>query len=298
MIALEPSFVEQMPACVSAKLDDYGIIAVSGEDAEGFLQSQLTCDLHQLAEQPYLYGAHCEPTGKAFSNFWLVPSAQGFLLIMHRSALPGSLSQLKKYGVFNKVDIEDVSDDWFIAGVFGTETDDFIANLNENTLQLNVGSQPNQYVLLSPTTISTDYPQTYWDALEIERVRPQLTADTSQQFVPQMLNIQALGGISFDKGCYIGQETIARMKYLGRQKRALYRLSGQATAVVPGTELERKVGDNWRRTGTVIMAVNRSEKLQDLLAVLPLDIEDGTPVRVRGDEASLLEIHSLPYQLG
>lgn len=298
MIALETSFVEQMPACVSAKLDDYGIIAVSGEDAEGFLQSQLTCDLRQLAQCPFLYGAHCEPSGKAFSNFWLLPSSQGFLLIMHRSAIAGSLAQFKKYGVFNKVDIEDVSDDWFITGLFGTETDAFIADLNENTLQLKVGSQPNQYLLLSPATISTDYPQAYWDALEIERVRPQLTADNSQQFVPQMLNLQALGGVSFDKGCYIGQETIARMKYLGRQKRALYRLSGEAAKIVPGTELERKVGDNWRRTGTVIMAVNRSENQQDLLAVLPLDIEKGTSVRVRGDEASLLEIHSLPYQLG
>ena len=113
-----------------------------------------------------------------------------------------------------------------------------------------------------------------------------------------MLNIQALDGVSFNKGCYIGQETIARMKYLGKQKRALFRLSGKAAEVKPATELERKVGDNWRRAGTVIMAVNRSPQSFDLLAVLPSDIEQDTPIRVKGDDDSLLEIHSLPYQLG
>ncbi|MGM0525613.1 MAG: YgfZ/GcvT domain-containing protein [Pseudomonadota bacterium] len=298
MIALNQSFIEQPSECVSAKLDDYGIIQVSGDDANSFLQGQLTCDMQQLKQQSFVYGAHCDPTGKAFSVFWLVPWQASFLLIMHRSAVAGSLAQFKKFGVFNQVTLEDVSDNWTVAGVFGTQADQVITDQNDDTIIIKVGSEPLQYLLLSPTTISTDYSQLYWDALEIERVRPQLTADNSQQFVPQMLNVQALGGVSFDKGCYIGQETIARMKYLGKQKRALFRLSGQAQAVKPGTELERQVGENWRRAGTVIMAVNRSEQLQDLLAVLPSDIEQDTSIRVRGDDASLLEIHSLPYQLG
>lgn len=135
--------------------------------------------------------------------------------------------------------------------------------------------------------------------LEIERVRPQLTVENSQAFVPQMLNIQAWDGVSFDKGCYIGQETIARMKYLGKQKRALFRLSGNvARAVKPGQQLEKAIGENWRRAGTVIMAVNRTDTQTDLLAVLPSNIDADTAIRVQGDDASLLEIHSLPYQLG
>lgn len=296
MIALDTDFTQQIPSAVSVKLDDYGIIQVAGEDANRFLQGQLTCDIEQLSDKPFLYGAHCDPTGKVFSVFWLVPWQQRLLLIMHKSAITGSMAQLQKYGVFNKVEIADVTEQWHISGHFGEQPT--LPQRDDDTLLLQVGSAPQQYLLLSRQPISTDYPQPYWDALEIERVRPQLTADNSQQFVPQMLNIQALDGISFNKGCYIGQETIARMKYLGKQKRALFRLSGNANGVLPATELERKVGDNWRRAGTVIMAVNRSEHLTDVLAVLPSDIEQDTPIRVKGDDASLLEIHSLPYQLG
>lgn len=296
MIALDTLFTQQQPEAISAKLDDYGIIELSGADAHSFLQGQLTCDLKRLEQQPFLYGAHCDPTGKAFSVFWLMPTAHSFLLIMHKSAIAGSLSQFKKYGVFNQVEINDVTSEWHISGHFGRQVSR--PEQDDSTYVLMLGEQPQQALVVSQTAISTEYPQRYWDALEIERVRPQLTVENSQQFVPQMLNIQALDGVSFNKGCYIGQETIARMKYLGKQKRALFRLSGTAAAAHPATELERKVGDNWRRAGTVIMAVNRSPQLIDLLAVLPSDIEQDTPIRVKGDDDSLLEIHSLPYQLG
>lgn len=296
MIALDTLFTQQQPDAISATLDDYGIIAVSGADAESFLQGQLTCDLQRLSDKPFLYGAHCDPTGKAFSVFWLVKTAAGFLLIMNKSAIAGSLAQFKKYGVFNQIEVIDATDEWHISGHFGSAL--ALSDADEKTHVIMLGEQPQQALVVSQTAISTEYPQSYWDALEIERVRPQLTAENSQQFVPQMLNIQALDGVSFNKGCYIGQETIARMKYLGKQKRALFRLSGTATAIKPATELERKVGDNWRRAGTVIMAVNRSPQSFDLLAVLPSDIEQNTPIRVKGDDDSLLEIHSLPYQLG
>ncbi|HIC72881.1 MAG TPA: folate-binding protein, partial [Alphaproteobacteria bacterium] len=269
----------------------------AGEDANRFLQGQLTCDIEQLSDKPFLYGAHCDPTGKAFSVFWLVPWQQRLLLIMHKSAITGSMAQLQKYGVFNKVEIADVTEQWHISGHFGEQPT--LPQRDDDTLLLQVGSAPQQYLLLSRQPISTDYPQPYWDALEIERVRPQLTSENNQAFVPQMMNLQAWDGISFDKGCYIGQETIARMKYLGKQKRALFRLSGKVTAqVTPGVQLEKAIGDNWRRAGTVIMAVNRTDTHVDLLAVLPSDIDADTAIRVRDDDASLLEIHSLPYQLG
>lgn len=297
MIALDTSFTQHPPESISVNLTDYGIISVSGDDASTFLQGQLTCDVQRLTEQPYLFGSLCDPTGKAFSVFWLIDAGNELLMVMHHSAIDSSLAQLQKYGVFSQVTIEDVSSEWSLRGLFG---DQVTANDSDDNsvISITVGTEPLQIMQLSRATLAAEYPHPYWDALEIERVRPQLTGVNSQQFVPQMLNVQALDGISFDKGCYIGQETIARMKYLGKQKRALWRLSGQAQGIEPGTQLERKVGDNWRRAGTVISAVNRSEQLQDCLAVLPSDIELDTPIRVRGDEASLLEIHSLPYQLG
>lgn len=296
MVELKQALMNSNEDCLSVQLTDYGILSVSGEDADSFLQGQLTCDVRKLDQEDWLYGAHCDPTGKAFSNFWLLRHDSAILLVMHQSALEGSLTQLKKYGVFSKVDIEDVSKNWHLIGFIGSEAK---KALPADSLALHLGQQPDQFIVLSRQEVSTDYPQPFWDALEIERVRPQLTLENSQAFVPQMLNIQAWDGISFDKGCYIGQETIARMKYLGKQKRALFRLSGQvAEAVKPGQQLEKAIGENWRRAGTVIMAVNRTDTQTDLLAVLPSNIEADTAIRVQGDDASLLEIHSLPYQLG
>ena len=297
MVELTQHFTDANQDHLSVQLVDYGILSVSGEDADSFLQGQLTCDLRKLGQDNCLYGAHCDQTGKAFSIFWLYRENDSVFLVMHRSAIEGSLAQLKKFGVFSKVIIEDVSNDWNIAGVFGSKAASVAAEFDGRVMQ--VGTSPDQYLLLSQQPISTDYPQPYWDALEIERVRPQLTSENIQAFVPQMMNLQAWDGISFDKGCYIGQETIARMKYLGKQKRALFRLSGKVTAqVTAGTQLEKAIGENWRRAGTVIMAVNRTDTQVDLLAVLPSDINTDTAIRVRDDDASLLEIHSLPYQLG
>lgn len=297
MVELTQHFSDANLDSLSVQLTDYGILSVSGADADSFLQGQLTCDLRKLDQNNWLYGAHCDQTGKAFSVFWLCREADAVLLIMHRSAIEGSLAQLKKYGVFSKITAEDVSDDWHIAGVFGNKAASVASEFDGRVIQ--VGTSPDQYLLLSQQPISTDYSQPYWDALEIERVRPQLTSENNQAFVPQMMNLQAWDGISFDKGCYIGQETIARMKYLGKQKRALFRLSGKVTAqVTPDMQLEKAIGDNWRRAGTVIMAVNRTDTHVDLLAVLPSDIDADTAIRVRDDDASLLEIHSLPYQLG
>lgn len=296
MVELKQALMDSNEDCLSVQLADYGILSVSGEDTDSFLQGQLTCDVRKLDQEDWLYGAHCDPTGKAFSNFWLFRHDNAALFVMHKSALEGSLTQLKKYGVFSKVDIGDVSTCWQVAGFIGNKAKDA---LPADSLTLHVGQQPDQFIVLSRQAVSTDYPQPFWDALEIERVRPQLTVENSQAFVPQMLNIQAWDGVSFDKGCYIGQETIARMKYLGKQKRALFRLSGNvAQAVEPGQQLEKAIGENWRRAGTVIMAVNRTDTQTDLLAVLPSDIDADTAIRVQGDDASLLEIHSLPYQLG
>lgn len=299
MIALNQSIVQQAPKNMTVALDHYGVISVAGDDAKQFLHGQLTCDVQGLQQQTHLFGAHCDPTGKMFSAFWLIPYQDQLLLVMRRDAIAASLAQFKKYSVFSKVVIEDASNDWFISGLIGSEAQALCVSDDSLGIAIQIDSEPEQWLQLTKQPFTTEYPADYWDALEIERVRPQLSADNSQQFVPQMLNIQAFDGISFTKGCYIGQETIARMRYLGKQKRALFRLSGSAAVTIaPATELERQVGDNWRRAGTVIMAVNRSEHQYDLLAVLPNDIEQGTAIRVKGDDDSFLEIHSLPYQLG
>ncbi|MDN7126635.1 tRNA-modifying protein YgfZ [Pseudidiomarina sp. 1APR75-33.1] len=313
MIVLTTEFTKAPPEYVTVSVDDHGIIQVSGPDTESFLQGQFTCDLAQLSENDWLFGAHCDNKGKALSVFRILRYRDGVLIVTSKPSLEASLNQLQKYGVFNKVEIRDATADFQLVGVFGTAAPARLAELLDTPLRtpdsnsvshcedaevLSLGTHPDQYLCLNRgESLPTNSDLRYWQALEIERGRPTLFSGTIQEFVPQMLNVQALNGISFSKGCYIGQETVARMKYLGKQKRALFRLSGHGKQVATGATVEQQLGENWRRAGTVINAVNRADQHLDVLAVLPSDIESTTPLRIKDDDASLLEIYPLPYQL-
>lgn len=310
---LTTEFTKAQPEYVSVSLDDYGVICLTGPQTDEFLQGQLTCDMRQLSAHGWLYAAHCDNKGKALSTLFVVRWDEKVLLISHKDAIAASLAQLQKFGVFSNTEITDATSQWGRYGVFGTQAQSKLAALlgqpltqeglqpvtqTTTELVLQVGHSPDQFILISSVDrIATQAKQEVWNALEIERGRPTLVSGTLLEYVPQMLNVQALGGISFTKGCYIGQETIARMKYLGKQKRALFRLVGQGQPVQAGTTIEQQLGDNWRRAGTVINAVSRADNQLDLLAVLPSDIEAGTKLRVKDDDASLLEIYPLPYTL-
>jgi hypothetical protein len=126
---------------------------------------------------------------------------------------------------------------------------------------------------------------------------PGLSAVHRAQFVPQMCNLQALNGISFTKGCYMGQETVARMKYRGGNKRALYILQGQATvAVTPESTLELALEESFRPQGTILEAVQIDGQLL-LTAVLPNDTADDAVFRIAEDPQSQLTLVARPYSL-
>lgn len=310
---LSTEFTKAPPEYVTVSLTDYAVISLSGPQTDEFLQGQLSCDLKALGAHNWLYAAHCDNKGKALSTLFVTRAQDQVLLITSKDAAAASLAQLQKYGVFSQTEIVDASDRYAVYGVFGTAAPARLAEWVASPLQadvaqatttfehgvvLTLGSTPDQYMLLSEkANFPTNSESSLWHALEIERGRPTLVSGTILEYVPQMLNVQALHGISFTKGCYIGQETIARMKYLGKQKRAMFRLVGQGKSVAAGVTVEQQLGDNWRRAGTVINAVSRADNHLDLLAVLPSDIEADTPLRIKDDDASLLEIYPLPYNL-
>lgn len=138
---------------------------------------------------------------------------------------------------------------------------------------------------------------TRWLLAHIQHGLSYLEQESIGQYVPQMLNLQAQDAISFDKGCYLGQEMVARMKYLGKNKRATYILSAPANGTpVAGSEIEMQLETNWRRAGQVINAVNINQQLW-LLAVLPNDTTANTRLRLAAEPDTLLELQPLPYTL-
>lgn len=301
-------------------LDDWALATISGADSEKYLQGQVTADVAQLGEHQHLLVAHCDPKGKMWSNLRLFRRQDGFAIIERRSLRDAQLTELKKYAVFSKVTIV-ADDENVLLGVAGFQARAALKTLfselpdadkpliNDGATSLLWFEYPDERFLLV-TDVATAERVTealrgeaqfnnsqQWLALNIEAGLPIIDAANSAQFIPQATNIQALGGISFKKGCYTGQEMVARAKFRGANKRALWYLAGNASRVPEaGEDLELKMGENWRRTGTVLAAVQLDDGRVLVQVVMNNDMEADSVFRVR-DDANTLSIQPLPYSL-
>ncbi|MBD1389991.1 folate-binding protein YgfZ [Neiella sp. HB171785] len=267
-------------------LSDLGVIQVSGADQTSYLQGQLTCDLTKLDEQGWLAGSHCDAKGKMWSNFVMLKSDQGILLVMDKHVLSASLSALQKFGVFAKVDITDASDSLYIYGDLDQTTE---------TPAIAKAQLPFGCLWLSAELVDHETETTDWTVQQIKAGWPLLAnAEQVSEFVPQMLNQADIGAISFKKGCYIGQETVARMQYLGKQKRATFYLTGEAPSEALG-DIEVNRNGNWRKAGTIINAATDSQNQLHLLAVLASDASAEQQYRLSQAPQTPLQIQDLPY---
>lgn len=160
--------------------------------------------------------------------------------------------------------------------------------------------EAERWLLASESPLVLSLPigdEALWWGLDIKAGIPHLEAVHQGEYIPQMLNLQALDGISFTKGCYMGQEIVARAKYRGANNRALFVLAGQASGpVASGDTLEIQLGDNWRRSGMVLNAWQQDGQLW-LTAVLPKDTEADASFRLKQEEGSRVSLQPLPYSL-
>lgn len=289
------------------------LISVSGQDQLSYLHGQLTQDLNLISEQQFLWAGHCSPKGKLWGAFKLFKYQSKFYLLGSPAECEASARELKKYGVFAKVEINLHEN----ANLFGIITSDFAATCAQLNISFNDTQNSCEFaggialkldetrliVLLNedaelPSDITLENDTTEFEEAAILAGEPALSSDYIEEFVPQMINLQAIGGISFKKGCYTGQETVARMRYLGKNKRAMYIVQGNASQAVEDTDLEIKLEDNWRRAGKVIRQVfNANSNTYSALAVLPNDTEIDATLRLKQSPEQLVSIQPLPYSL-
>ncbi|RUO31974.1 tRNA-modifying protein YgfZ [Aliidiomarina sedimenti] len=272
------------------------VVVASGADAESFLQGQLTADVQKLPPEQWSYAGHCDAKGKLLAVMRLWRSGGDFYLLMPRASIEHSLGQLKKFSVFSKVELAEQSGEFEVelspvsSPLFALETaDDAHFSLGLGDAQLRIRPAGIDTDGDDTTTDEPEIDDEAWLRYEIEHGVACLTDATVQQFVPQMVGLDRLAGINYKKGCYIGQETIARMHYLGQNKRAARYLVGSADKIpAAGADLERSLGESWRRAGAVLNAVRYDSGEVAVLAVLPADLENDATLRIKGDEASRL----------
>lgn len=284
-------------------LTKIAITRIAGQDRVKYLQGQVTCDVNALQPGQNTLGGHCDPKGKLWSNFRLLCLEESLLMLTTPSVLERQLPELKKFAVFSKVEI--ATDERHATGIAGTGSDAWIADhfgLVQSGLVdggMAVKIEQDRWLLVSDQQAEAlpAGDESLWWGLEIKAGLPHMEAVHQGEFIPQMLNLQALDGICFTKGCYMGQETVARAKYRGANNRALFLLAGVASEpVASGDTLEIRLGDNWRRSGMVLNAWQQDGQVW-LTAVLPKDTEADALFRLKQDESASLTLQSLPYAL-
>ncbi|PKI12695.1 tRNA-modifying protein YgfZ [Colwellia sp. 12G3] len=308
----------QLPETYLIELSDFGAISLSGAEQTSYLQGQVTCDVNNSTESNLLVGAHCDAKGKVFSVFRLINRSSAHLLLQPKASIESSLKELRKFGVFAKVTIDAIEDLSFIALVgeqantllqqeFSQVPDSLspVVQVGTTSLVYICGDQPRYIIIDEQVTIKSlvqklalpTYSQAVWNLLEITQGFPILSTSTSGHYVPQMLNLQAINGISFTKGCYLGQETVARMQYLGKNKRALFCLKAQLEQPFQSDDvIEKQLGENWRKGGDILAHYQADDGSCVMQAVLAND-GDLPSLRIASQVDSVVTNQALPYTL-
>jgi hypothetical protein len=218
------------------------VIAISGVDAATFTQGQVTCDIDVLTEQNSLFGAFCNPKGRVISLFNIFKRLNIYYLIVPTGLSDVLIKRLKMFIFRSKVDIQDVSENFCL---FGLSSTSFISNA-ESFAKFNITESANNSILLITKNQQEQFTQSEdivilddtakWDIDLIVAGIPRVTDKTTELFIPQPLNLDALGAISFTKGCYTGQEIVARLHYKGSSKRRTC-IFKSSVMVAPGTDL-------------------------------------------------------------
>jgi folate-binding protein YgfZ len=296
-------------------LSHEGILAVRGADASKFLQGQLTCNLNYLSDTQASLGARCTQKGRMQSSFRILLEGDGVLLAMATELLEPQLADLKKYAVFSKSKLTDESHAWVRFGVdhgddaltglglaLPAETDSVVRNdgliairVSPNRAELWVAVDKADDIKGTLSTVLPERDLNQWLLGQIRAGIGQVMPATRELFIPQMLNLQAIGAVSFKKGCYTGQEIVARMQYLGKLKRRLYRLQLDASELPePGAQLFSPTHAS--SIGEVVIAA-RTEQNIELLAVLQAEAAEGGDIHLSALEGPALQLLDLPYEL-
>lgn len=307
-------------ADVFADLSHYGLISAHGEDATTFLQGQFTNDIREVTEQHAQLSAYCNPKGRILANFMIFKRADTLYLRIPRNILEAVLKRLRMFVLNARVTLEDASQSLVHMGYSGPNAENELRERLEEppvavwdciqtdglTIIRLPGIHPRFEIFgelddskklwgaLNVNGAAVGEPA--WSWLDIQAGIPTIGAETSEAFVPQMVNMQLINGVSFKKGCYTGQEVVARMQYLGKLKRRMYHAHIEAdSAPATGDELYSSTSSSGQGSGKIVNVQPSPEGGYDLLAVVEINSREKGSVHWGGIDGPALEFSDPPY---
>lgn len=296
-------------------LQQQGVLLIEGPDSDTFLQGQTTCDLNQLNRELSITGAYCNPQGRMVTEFRLLACGEDArLLRMHRGLCENSAAVFGKYIVFSKAEIFDASENWRLFALWGDGATGLLAagsgkkdrvveahgafwvQVDDAGLRFEAFIPTGDAAELEAWLAQSSQPgfEAQWRLADINAGLGHLQPETLEMFIPQMLNYQLTGQVSFSKGCYTGQEVVARMHYRGKLKRPMYLASVESQeAPFAGEPLFRPGSE--QSVGNVVNAA-ADDSAYRLLAVVATDAIDHG-IHLGSTNGPRLEFHELPYSL-
>lgn len=302
---------------ILADLNLYGLIKISGEDAASFLQNLLSNDIKELDSGCSQLSSFCTAKGRAIALFRLFKIGEAYYLRLPYELIETLLKRLQMYVLMSKVSLQ-TEPSWIACGIAGTGATaslerhlsiriDQVDRLEwmENGCVIRVPGNERYEIYAPLETMQVLWPKLHkdlqlsnsagWRLLDIRNGIAQIYAATSEHFIPQMMNLELVGGVSFKKGCYPGQEVVARMQYLGKLKRRMYHVQIEATeAPAPGSAIVAVDNDKTHEAGEIVDACAVSETVE-ALAVLPI-ASTRLSLHVGSTNGAPLRLLKLPYR--
>lgn len=307
---------------VVAPLTDLGVIRATGADAAGFLHNLMTNDINGIGPGGARFAGFCTAKGRLLALLLIWRDGDDFLLMLPRDILPAMLKKLSMYVLRSKVKLSDATGERALMGYSVSAAaspaptlslGDAVAGLPRFGVAAVEGGQAirlddTRWLLaLDPTAAASRWQAlttaarpvglAAWQWLEIAAGQPRVVATTREAFVPQMLNMElpAVAGVSFSKGCYPGQEIVARTQYLGKVKRRTFR-ARLATAAAPGTSVYApETGD--QHCGAIVSVAPSPAGGFECLVCVQIGAVEASEVHVGTPDGERLEFLPLPYEM-
>ncbi|MEP6609676.1 MAG: folate-binding protein [Burkholderiaceae bacterium] len=297
---------------------ELGVISVHGADATAFLQTQLTNDVARLTSHQMQLSGYCTPKGRLLATFHQWRNDDAVFLRAPREVIASIVKRLSMFVLRAKAKVLDVSNDWATYALLGAESSSTLRNagwqvpqaawtsLSTDGLRIDrVLPTPNgveRFLLTlrsaSPVPLPESVPRgssSLWWLTEIQAAMPTVFAATQEKFVPQMLNFEVLGGVDFKKGCYPGQEIVARSQYLGKLKRRMNVAHVATDEIAAGTDVFHS--EVAQPVGVVVMSAKSPAEVSELLFEAPIDRLESGSLHLRSPDGPRLVVQPLPYEL-